>query len=83
MGGGSSFKDMLLKPFASNKNIINDIEMEEDDDEHRVTTDMQMEDDNDEHCVTLTEEDKRRIYRPWSCSIIIKIFGKKTKSCLC
>lgn len=27
--------------------------------------------------ITLIEDDKQRIYEPWKCSIIVKLFGKR------
>lgn len=71
IGETPSFKNVLLKPYATSQHSSQDMEMEED--EHNLDQD---DNENDSHII-LTTEEKRRIYMPWNFSVIIKIFGKK------
>lgn len=61
-----SFKEVLLNKQHSLNKIYEPKEAQSPDEET----------DNQE-AIPLTEEDKHRIYKPWSLSVIIKVHGKK------
>lgn len=66
-----SFKQILLTPHATSQPCAQAMDIEEDEQTPDLET---VEDDS---LISLSEEDKRRMYLPWSFSMIIKVFGKK------
>lgn len=83
-----SFKEMLITPYSNTidqqttprTNLEEEMIIDEPPGSKKANTNGTtntyegMEDKEEIH---LTEEEKQRIYKPWSYSIIIKVFGKK------
>lgn len=88
-----SFKNALVTPVPLN-NMIQDIEMAQQAEELNgvlspgiLSADRAIskpsanyhEDDMEPDHITLTNEEKQRIYKPWSYSIIVKLIGRKLR----